>query len=160
MSRRLQVFLLVTVLFVAALGLVPYVISDAALNVGSFDYSRTRVTPDVIGLCPGYVKTGGGRIIHVRNDEGMTGGRMTIQLELSADRLAEFLAVSPFRDVTLQSIYVSDDFDSWLPSGRFNELGKSRAFSAASVSMGRSSYSILIDRTRTDILVIYIRSFS
>ena len=101
MSRRLKVVLLVTILIVIVLGTVPFVLqyfAIAAFSAGSFDYSGARITPDVIKLCPAYVQVGGARIIHVRNNEGMTGGQMTIQFELPADQLAAFLAESPFKD--------------------------------------------------------------
>jgi hypothetical protein len=160
MSKRLQIFLLFTVLLVVALGLALYFASEAARNGASFDHSGTQITPDIIKRCPGYVQTGGGRIIRVSNDEGMNGGMMMIQLELSGDQLATFLADSPFRDGRLDSKFVPSGFDSWLPPGRFNEMGRSRAFSTGSVSIGRTKDTILIDRTIRDILVIYIQSIS
>lgn len=165
MSRRLKVVLLVTVLIVVALGAVPFCLQHfgvAVLSTGNFDYSGARITPDVIKLCPAYVRVGDARILHVRNNEGMTGGQMMIQFELPSSQLAAFLADSPFKDADLESKSVPSEFisPSWLPPRRHNELESSKAFSSASVTTGSTHYTILIDRTRSDIYVIYLQSTS
>jgi len=166
MSRRLKVVLLFTVLTGIVLGSVPFVLqyfAFAAVSAGSFDYSGGQVTPDVIKLhCPAYGRIEDARILHVRNDEGMTGGQFTIQFELPANRLTAFLAGSPFEDASLESKSVPSEFLalSWLPAGRDNELESSKAFSSASVTTGRIDYTILIDRTRSDMYVIYLRCTS
>lgn len=102
------------------------------------------------------------RILHVRNDEGMTGGQFTISFELSADQLAAFLAESNFKGAALESKSVPGEFiaASWLPAGRYKELVFSKAFSACSLSMDRTHHTILIDRTRADRYVIYLQSTS
>ncbi len=166
MSRRRKVVLLVTALAVIVLGAVLFVLPYFAfvgLNVGSFDYSGEQITPEVIKRhCPAYETIYGARILHVRNDEGMTGGQMTIKFELPAHQLAAFLADSPFKGSALDSKSVPSGFldPSWLPSRRYNELESSKAFSAASLSTGRTYHTILIDRTRSDVYVIYLQSTS
>ncbi len=166
MSRRFQVVLLVTAFTVIVLGSIWFVLqyfASVALSAGSFDYSGAQITPDVIKLhCPTYGVMEGARFLHVRNLEGMTGGQFTIQFELPANQLAAFLAESPFKDAILESNSVPSEFlaPSWLPAGRYIELESSKAFSSASATTGHTYYTLLIDRTRSDIYVIYYRSTS
>lgn len=129
---------------------------------GSFEYSGSRITPDVRKLCPAYVTIEGAKVLHIKNTEGMTGGQMTVAFELPPDRLPTFLAGSPLKDAVFESKFVPNEFlgPNWLTRQRFDELQSNKLFSAASISEGRTHYSILIDRTRSDIYVIYLQSTS
>jgi len=133
------------------------------LNAGSFDYSGAKITPEVIKRhCPQYETAYGARILHVRNDEGMTGGQFTIKFELPAHQLTAFLSDSPFKGKNLDSKSVPSEFSDpfWLPRGRYNELQSTKAFSAGSEFTGKTHHCILIDHTRADLPVIYLRSTS
>jgi len=109
--------------------------------------------------CPAYARIDGARVLHIRNVEGMTGGQMTIQFELPASRLPAFFAASPLRDVPLDSKVIPNGFVDahWLPPQRYEELQKNEAYTAGSFTAGRTYYSVLIDRTRPDLYVIYLQ---
>jgi len=134
-----------------------------SVNAGSFDYSGEQITSEVIKRhCPAYETAYGARILHVRNDEGMTGGQFTIKFELPADQLPAFLADSAFKGSDLDSKSVPAEFSdpSWMSGDRYNELESSKAFSAGSQYSGGTYNTILIDRMRADSFVIYLRSTS
>jgi hypothetical protein len=159
MSRSLKAVLVVTIVIVIAVALVT-VVFQVALDSWSTDYSGARITPDIIRhYCPAYVTLEGARILHVRNNEGMTGGQTTIQFELPANQLPVFLENSPFEEARLESKSVPGAFldPSWLPQRHYDELENNKRFSAASISVGQTHYIILIDRTRSDVYVIYFQ---
>jgi hypothetical protein len=123
-------------------------------SAGSFDVSGKEAS----GHCPSYMRGLDANVIRARNSEGMTGGTLTIQLELPSAKFDEFLAGSPFRNSALQSHYVPLEFKHWLPWGRYKALGRSKAFSSGSLSKDRHYHSILVDRTSASKYVVYMSS--